>query len=146
MIIISLFCRHVGASSRAALAARRWGPPVVSTDFADLPRTSNGCNRLLDLPRVAMLFLSKGEMYHEEMWAQWFTGAIGLIPKPVLQVKHKLPNACMTRQGLSLLARWCACMQLEIPPTACKFEVLRGVPRQPKLATRLYCSLMNDSG
>lgn len=67
-------------------AARRWGPPVNSTDFADLPQHGNACNRLLDMPRVALLFLSLGHMHHDETWARWFEGVKGLIPKPTLQV------------------------------------------------------------
>lgn len=65
-------------------AARRWGPPVNTTGFHDLQQ-SNECNRLLDMPRIALMFLSRGDMYHEGVWAKWFAGAKGLIPKPTLQ-------------------------------------------------------------
>ena len=41
--------------------------------------------------QVALLFLSRGEMYHEEVWAKWFAGAVGLIPKPTLQVAALAP-------------------------------------------------------
>ena len=75
--------------SRSAL---RWGAPLNTSDFSDLPQRSNACNRLLKTPRIALLFLARGPMFHEEVWARWFAGAAGLIPKPTLQV-HGTPVA-----------------------------------------------------
>jgi len=60
---------------------------VNTTQFHDLPQISNECNRLLEMPRVAIMFLARGDMYHEEVWARWFAGAKELIPKPTLQVR-----------------------------------------------------------
>ena len=73
--------------SRSSRAALRWGAPLNTSDFSDLPQRSNACNRLLKTPRIALLFLARGPMFHEEVWARWFAGAAGLIPKPTLQAR-----------------------------------------------------------
>lgn len=89
--------RHANRSrSRGAL---RWGVPVNSSAFSDLPQHSAECNRLLGLPRIALLFLSRGPMYHEETWAKWFAGAAGLIPKPTLQVGTTVKCSCLVRSS-----------------------------------------------
>jgi hypothetical protein len=77
---------HTTCRSRSSRSALRWGAPLNTSDFSDLPQRSNACNRLLKTPRIALLFLARGPMFHEEVWARWFAGAAGLIPKPTLQV------------------------------------------------------------
>ena len=32
------------------------------------------------MPKVALLFLTSGELFHEPSWRQWFASAEGLVP------------------------------------------------------------------
>ncbi len=34
----------------------------------------------LGAPKVALLFLTRGPMHHEEMWRLWFASAAGMLP------------------------------------------------------------------
>ena len=71
---------------RRSMPKHRWGAPIVREDFTDLPTATNECNALLGLRRIALLFLSRGRMYHEDAWTEWFTSVRGLLPKQTLQV------------------------------------------------------------
>ena len=46
------------------------------------------CNSLLEIPRVTILFLSRGAMAHEPLWNDWLASAAGLLPLQYLQVCH----------------------------------------------------------
>ena len=63
-------------------------------DFTDLPTVSKECNALLGLPRIALLFLSRGRMYHEDAWTAWLAGVRGLLPKQFLQVQMAEHGSC----------------------------------------------------
>ncbi|KAK9823942.1 hypothetical protein WJX72_006544 [[Myrmecia] bisecta] len=41
---------------------------------------SDDCAAGLRIPKVALMFLTRGELYHEETWAAWFKFAQGQIP------------------------------------------------------------------
>ncbi len=51
------------------------------------PRDPTRCNAVLDFPRVALMYLSAGELHHEDTWRDWFRDAGGLIPKEKLKVR-----------------------------------------------------------
>ena len=41
---------------------------------------------MLGLPRVALLFLSRGQLHHERLWAEWLADIEGMLPRQYLQV------------------------------------------------------------
>jgi hypothetical protein len=44
------------------------------------------CASAMDIiPRIAILFLTRGELWHEPMWREWFRAAAGLIPADVIR-------------------------------------------------------------
>lgn len=40
----------------------------------------NECVRLLNAPRVALLFLIRDDLFHRELWRQWLSSATGFAP------------------------------------------------------------------
>ena len=59
--------------SRTLFAAPRGGP--------------RACAELLGLPRVALLFLTRGDLPHSALWAEWLGDAAGLVPLAALKVR-----------------------------------------------------------
>ncbi len=47
---------------------------------------AHACNVLLDMPQVTLLFLSRGEMFHERLWAAWLGAVAGLLPLQYVRV------------------------------------------------------------
>lgn len=45
----------------------------------------DSCGQVLELPKIALLFLIKGPLYHGEMWEKWFQSAQGMVPKEKVQ-------------------------------------------------------------
>jgi len=45
--------------------------------------------------QVALMFLTRGDMPHEEAWGKWLAAAAGLVPLGYLQ-----PGACSSTAGL----------------------------------------------
>ena len=43
-------------------------------------RHTDLCAQLFRIPKVAIMFLTKGEMPHEELWRMWFASAEGRLP------------------------------------------------------------------
>lgn len=76
---------HNGHAATSAQNQKDWGKPVDSADYRDLPQQSAGCNNALNIPRVALLFLTRFDIFHEATWADWFKGASGLVPKTALR-------------------------------------------------------------
>lgn len=37
-----------------------------------------------DIPKLALLFLTRGPMPHREVWGRWFQSVAGLVPKSAL--------------------------------------------------------------
>ena len=78
---------HLGAPCCDASAQGDRGGACSASDGCS-------CNDLLGLPRVALLFLSRGALYHEALWAAWFASVEGLLPITYLKVLHICPNGC----------------------------------------------------
>ena len=57
-----------------------------------VPRNTTACAQLGGFPRVALMFLTKGELYHEQLWTLWFADAAGLLPAQHLQVPLLSPS------------------------------------------------------
>ena len=62
----------------------RSGAPVPA------PQSADACAQLVGLPRVALMFLSRGDMPHEALWAQWFGDAEGMLPLQHVQVNARV--------------------------------------------------------
>eukprot|EP00884_Botryococcus_braunii_P000016 jgi/Botrbrau1/10014/Bobra.0012s0101.1 len=85
--------------------ARRWGMKRKSSAFPQsgefdagwegTPRGS--CGATLRIPKVALLFLTRGEMPHERVWRAWLESAAGLLPM------YCLASALCARGGYPLL-------------------------------------------
>ena len=69
-------------AARAAAAAAAVGGGSDSSSHAVAPSTKT-CSELLNAPKVALMFLTRGEMPHEPAWAAWLHSARGLVPLPV---------------------------------------------------------------
>lgn len=41
----------------------------------------DACAQAVDLPRVALLFLTKGDLFHHNTWRLWFQSAAGALPR-----------------------------------------------------------------
>lgn len=52
-----------------------------------LSHSPDPCADVLQIPRVALLFLTKGLLYHESSWRLWLKSAKGLIPAQVVGEK-----------------------------------------------------------
>jgi len=50
------------------------------------PRGPRACAELLGLSRVALLFLTRGDLPHSALWAEWLGDAAGLVPLAALKV------------------------------------------------------------
>ena len=46
------------------------------------------CAELVGFPRVALLFLTRGDLPHAELWGEWLGDAAGLIPSARLKVRR----------------------------------------------------------
>lgn len=46
----------------------------------------SACNDALRMGRVALLFLSRGELHHERLWEAWLASAEGALPLQAVQV------------------------------------------------------------
>lgn len=64
----------------------------------------------LGIPRVALLFLTKGQLPHEPTWRLWLEAAAGLLPAQALPAAQVRPRA---RWRLGLLPR---CHQAPVHP------------------------------
>lgn len=64
-------------------------PPAITppdAEDSDIPppllRQHDACDALLQIPKVAMLFLTPGALPHERLWREWLQGAASLLPVP----------------------------------------------------------------
>lgn len=69
------------ASTGKARAAAAAASSSLSSSHHHAP--SKTCSELLNAPKVALMFLTRGEMPHEPAWAAWLQSARGLVPLPV---------------------------------------------------------------
>ena len=85
---------HPGTCPGAALALAPAPPPLLLARAPALP--------LHVAPaalQVALLFLVKGPMRHEEVWRRWFSYAADLVPAPLLQQRLCSSNASSQQQA-----------------------------------------------
>ncbi|BDA47491.1 probable glycosyltransferase BC10 at C-terminar half [Coccomyxa sp. Obi] len=69
------------------------------------------CAAALNIPKVAIMFLSKAELFHESSWALWFQHAAGLLPVSALQATSyvgKNGSASCDEERVRLAQRWCS--------------------------------------
>ena len=63
-------------------------PPAMAPDHVQdtlpppLLMQHDACDALLQIPKVAMLFLTPGALPHERLWREWLQGAVSLLPVP----------------------------------------------------------------
>jgi hypothetical protein len=57
--------------------------------------------------KIALLFLTRGPMPHERLWARWLEGAVGLVPMEILRERNcskahvnELRFACQAHPGV----------------------------------------------
>lgn len=55
-------------------------PPVRQVRARTITITDDKCAETLQFPKIALMFLLKGPMYHGEMWEHWLSGASGMLP------------------------------------------------------------------
>lgn len=55
--------------------------PTAYKHSIQLQRAPDACAEAADFPQVALLLLTKGEIAHEVMWREWFTQAVGKLPR-----------------------------------------------------------------
>ncbi|KAL4426019.1 hypothetical protein ABPG75_010035 [Micractinium tetrahymenae] len=67
---------HQASSSSSSMLVKRaeLTPPEVAT------ASSDSCAQALGISKVALMFLVKGPMHHEQAWRHWFASAGGLLP------------------------------------------------------------------
>ena len=96
-------------------------PGQPPTRFAYLPAmevmksSTDACAQALSIPRVALLFLTTGDLYHEETWRLWLKSAGGMIP-----AQSMVSSVCKTEGASARLqeaAAACHDNALEPPST-----------------------------
>ena len=55
-------------------------PPVRQVKPRTFTITDDACAQALKFPKIALLFLLKGPMYHGKMWQEWLSGASRMVP------------------------------------------------------------------
>ncbi|CAL8472071.1 g11613 [Coccomyxa elongata] len=74
-------------------------------------QTPDPCAAALGIPKVAIMFLSKAELFHESSWALWFQHAAGLLPVSALQSTSqngKDESTVCNKDRVQLAQRWCS--------------------------------------
>ena len=71
--------------------------PYFGTGFAVNRVLGSVCNDALGVDRVALMFLMRGEAYHEELWRRWLDSAAGLLPAQALQARVAVAGRCACR-------------------------------------------------
>ena len=56
-------------------------------------------------PRVALLFLVKGDMPHERLWERWFSSIDSTVYAGCVSQGSAAPAGCASRAGTSAIAR-----------------------------------------
>lgn len=54
------------------------------------------------IPRIALMFLTRGALWHEGMWQEWFRNAAGLVPADVIRAGN------CSGEMFSSVASWCS--------------------------------------
>ncbi len=61
-----------------------------------LDALADDCTQVVDIPKVALLFLTKGDLPHKALWTMWFQSAAGQLPTNVKYNQYLNKDA---RQG-----------------------------------------------
>jgi hypothetical protein len=65
------------------------GRPPARTAFLPapevLPASADGCADALHIPKVALMFLTTGNLHHEDVWRMWLRSAQGLLPAQTVE-------------------------------------------------------------
>uniref|UniRef100_A0A1D2A9A2 Uncharacterized protein n=1 Tax=Auxenochlorella protothecoides TaxID=3075 RepID=A0A1D2A9A2_AUXPR len=73
-------------------------PLAVLKPASSWDERGNTCNMALELDRVALLFLTKGDLFHHQTWSAWFRSAQGMLP--VSNVEEAVCNNFTTAEAL----------------------------------------------
>ncbi len=71
--------------------------------------SGSACNDALGVDRVALLFLTRAVMYHDQLWGRWLEDAAGLLPAQTLQARACTTIKTLTASGGTVTALWAAC-------------------------------------
>lgn len=103
---------------------KAWDPPrpakpSMPRDEAD--RLRQRCSQAVDIPKVALLFLTKGDLPHKDMWTMWLRSAAGQLPTNVRYnsfLPHEAPAAdsALTTPNATELAAHNASAALVVEP------------------------------
>ena len=69
----------------ASRAERRQYVPAELPRPEALDSSPSACNQVLQSPRVALMFLTRGDLFHKDTWRLWFESAIGTLPRSALR-------------------------------------------------------------
>ncbi|EFN51093.1 hypothetical protein CHLNCDRAFT_55340 [Chlorella variabilis] len=110
---------NVAASTPAANGATTSGPQA-KRQARELPAppttadaSNDSCAQALGIPKVALLFLTYGPLYHEAAWRLWFASAAGLLPareaesavcEPGAEVYEAMRGACSSATSVGAVA------------------------------------------
>ena len=76
------------------LVQRPW--PKCLPPVEVLPKSPDSCADYTQTPKVAILFLTRGNLFHEPIWKEWFRSVAGLLPEEsvaaALDDENKLKN------------------------------------------------------
>lgn len=82
------FCVAVDAAEwpgAHTLVDDAYGPgtaPWASCGLPEPAASDGSCDAALNHPKVALMFLTRGALPHEALWARWLDAAAGLLPLP----------------------------------------------------------------
>ncbi|KAK9907953.1 hypothetical protein WJX75_000484 [Coccomyxa subellipsoidea] len=101
--------RHPLASGSGADSPSDGGAPLqvsqalAVTGEGSFSTVQQKCASAVDaIPRVALMFLTRGALWHEAMWREWFRHAAGLVPADVIRAGN------CSSEMFSTMAAWCA--------------------------------------
>ncbi len=63
-----------------------WSPHARRIPSVGGRQHGTECNDLLGIDRVALMFLSRGPLFHQELWRRWLHAAHDLLPLANVQV------------------------------------------------------------
>lgn len=76
-------------------------------DIETLHHSSDECADRLKIPKVALLFLTTGDLFHEPSWRLWLKSAEGLIPSQVVAESICGHSSIISEETLSLARKVC---------------------------------------
>ncbi|KAK9863331.1 hypothetical protein WJX84_003503 [Apatococcus fuscideae] len=97
---------RISPAKRVSNLFRRNQPKIGPAQPADT------CAQLLQIPKVAIMFLSRGALHHEQTWKDWFTYIHGHVPVHLLQAANcsselteQLQQVCGSGQGSDTISQ-----------------------------------------